>query len=129
MPHLSIEYSPGLDDKINFAAFLGAMRDAIVAAPGDFPLGGTRVRAFRADHAVVADGGAHDFMHMTMSIGAGRDEATRKAAAEAVYAAAEAHLKPLIGDGSFALSFEMRVMAPETGIKRWNTIRDHMGKS
>ena len=125
MPHLSIEYSAGLEDKADVPAFLAHMRDAIVAAPGDFPLGGTRVRAHRADHSVVADGGAHDFMHMIFRIGAGRDLATRQAAAEAVYAAAEAFLKPHV-TGSFALSFELVVMDPDTAIKRWNTVREHL---
>ena len=126
MPHLSVDYSPALDAIVDFDAFCATLRDAIVAAPGGFPLGGTRVRAFRADHAVVADGGAHDFAHMIFSIGAGRDLETRKAAAEAVYAAAEAFLRPLIGDRSFALSFELQVMDAETSIKRWNTVRDHL---
>ncbi|MEL7463388.1 MAG: 5-carboxymethyl-2-hydroxymuconate isomerase [Pseudomonadota bacterium] len=126
MPHLSIEYGAGVEDKVDVPAFLAAMRDAIVAAPGDFPVGGTRVRAHRADHVVVADGGAHEFMHMIFRIGAGRDLATRQAAAEAVYTAAEAHLKPLIGDGSFALSFELVVMDSDTSIKRWNTIREYL---
>ncbi|MEL6794307.1 MAG: 5-carboxymethyl-2-hydroxymuconate isomerase [Pseudomonadota bacterium] len=125
MPHLSIEYSAGVEDKADLPAFLAHMRDAIVAAPGDFPLGGTRVRAHRADHYVVADGGAHEFMHMIFRIGAGRDLSTRRAAAEAAYRAAEAHLKPLIG-GSFALSFELVVMDGDTSIKRWNTIREHL---
>ena len=125
MPHLSIEYSASLEDKVDIPAFLAHMRDAIIAAPGDFPLGGTRVRAHRADHSVVADGGAHDFAHMIFRIGAGRDLSTRQAAAEAVYAAAEAHLKPLVA-GSFALSFELVVMDPDTAIKRWNTIREHL---
>ena len=125
MPHLSIEFSAGLEDKADIPAFLAHMRDAIVSAPGDYPLGGTRVRAHRADHSVVADGGAHDFMHMIFRIGAGRDLATRQAAAEAVYGAAEAFLQPHV-TGSFALSIELVVMDPDTSIKRWNTIREHL---
>lgn len=125
MPHLVIEYSADLESKADMPAFLAAMRDAVLDAPGEFPLGGTRVRAYRADHHVVADGGAHDFMHLTFRIGAGRDLSARRAAAEAIYAAAESYLKPLIA-GSFALSFEMVVMDPDTSIKRWNTIRENL---
>ena len=127
MPHLSIEYSPGLDDKADMTAFCAAMRDAIVKAPGEFPIGGTRVRAFRADHVAVADGEGHEFLDMIFRIGAGRDLATRQAATEALYGAAEAHLRPLIGDGSIAVSFELQVMDADVSVKRWNTIRDHMG--
>ena len=29
-------------------------------------------------------------------------------------------------NGSFALSFELVVMDPDTSIKRWNTIREHL---
>lgn len=126
MPHLIIEYSASLEDKVDIAAFCEAMRDAIFTAPGDFPLGGTRVRAYRADHSVVADGGAHDFMHLMFRIGAGRDLAIKRAASKALYVAAEDFMKPLIGDGSIALSLELVEMDADTSIKRWNTVRDHL---
>ena len=93
MPHLSVEYSGNLEGTAEVPGLLAALRDAMVAT-GVFPLGGVRVRAFRADHWVIADGaGAEDgFVAMALRMGEGRDAQTRARAREAVYAAAEAWL-------------------------------------
>ncbi len=125
MPHLSFDYSPGLEALADLPAFAAAMRDAM-AATGLFPLGGIRVRGHRADVCLVADGGPHHFMDMSVRLGAGRSLEARKAAAEAIYAAAEAFLKPCAAGGAFALSLEMREINPELSIKRFNTIHEHL---
>ena len=65
MPHLSFEYSAPLEDRADLPGFASAIRDAMVET-GVFPLAGTRVRGHRADISVTADGGAHDFLHMTL---------------------------------------------------------------
>ena len=75
--------------RVNYRANIQAMVDT-----GVFPLAGTRVRGHRADISVTADGGAHDFLHMTLKMGVGREEAVKADVAEAIYAAAEAWLKP-----------------------------------
>ena len=125
MPHLSFEYSPGLETRANLAAFAAAMRDAM-AETGLFPVGGIRVRGHRADVCLVADGGPHDFMDIAVRLGAGRSMEAKKAAAEAIYAAAETFLRPVLAGRAFALSLEMREMDPELSIKRFNTIHDHL---
>ena len=125
MPHLSFEYSAGLEALADLPAFAAAMRNAMVAT-GLFPLGGIRVRGHRADICLVADGGSHHFVDVTVRLGAGRSIEARKAATEAIYAAAEAFLKPALADRSFALSIEMREIDPELSIKRFNTVHDHL---
>ncbi|QIE54839.1 5-carboxymethyl-2-hydroxymuconate Delta-isomerase [Pikeienuella piscinae] len=128
MPHLSFQYSAGLEARADPGALAATLRDAMLAT-GLFPLGGIRVRGFRADVAVIADGGAHDFVDMELRIGAGRDEAAKAAAAETIYAAAENWLRPRIGDGGFALSLELREIDAALSIKRFNTIRDYLEKA
>ncbi len=121
MPHLSFEYSPGVERLVDLPAFAAALRDAMVES-GLFPLGGIRVRGHRADVVVMADGGAHDFIDMAVRLGAGRSAEAKRGASEAIYAAAEAFLKPAIGGRPFALSLEMREIDPDLSIKRWNTV-------
>lgn len=125
MPHLTFEYNAAADKAADMAGFAAAMRDAAMAT-GEFPLAGTRVRGFRADVSAVADGD-HAFLHMTVKIGVGRDRATKERVVAALYDAAEAALKPQIGDAPFALSLEL-VELPPPGMseKRLNTIRDHL---
>lgn len=125
MPHLSFEYSAGLEAAVDLNDFAAAMRDAIMAT-GEFPLGGTRIRGHRADICVVADGGAHDFLDITFRIGVGRADDVKVKVADALYTAAETWLRPALAERSFALSFELIEMDGALSIKRFNTIRDHL---
>ncbi|MFV0473130.1 MAG: 5-carboxymethyl-2-hydroxymuconate isomerase [Pikeienuella sp.] len=128
MPHLSFEYSAGVEGRVDLPAFAAMLRDAMVAT-GIFPLGGIRVRGHRADIAVVADGGPHDFIDMRLRIGAGREDEAKARAAEMIYEAAETWLQARVGPGGFALSFEMIEIDPGFSIKRYNTIRNHLQSS
>lgn len=128
MPHLSFEYSAGMAGRVDLLAFAETLRDAMLAT-GIFPLGGIRVRGHAADIAVIADGGPHDFIHMHLRIGAGREDEAKAAAAERIYEAAEDWLTPRIGDSGFALSFELTEIDPAYSIKRFNTIRKYLPKS
>ena len=122
MPHLTIEYSDNIEDRAEIAAFCAHMRDAMVDT-GIFPLGGIRVRAFPCGTYVIADGAAdYGYLHMIARVGHGRDEPTRLAAAETLYAAAEAWLKPRMDHRPFALSLDLDELHPATSLKRSNTI-------
>ncbi|MEL6235257.1 MAG: 5-carboxymethyl-2-hydroxymuconate isomerase [Pseudomonadota bacterium] len=126
MPHLSIEYDAETAQRVDVKSFCVAMRDAM-AATGVFPLGGIRVRGFQADCTVIADGDpAHGFVDMSLRMGAGRDKATRLRVAEALYAAAETALRPVIGAAPFMLSLELREIDPDLSIKRWSTVHGHL---
>jgi len=54
MPHIRVEYSQSAEG-VDIAALCVVLRDAAVAT-GVFPVAGTRVRAFCADHVVIATG-------------------------------------------------------------------------
>lgn len=112
MAHLSIEYSPGLDARADVAALCRAAQAAMIAA-AIFPVAGIRVRAHRADHAVVADGLAeNDFLAATLSVGAGRTTEALKAAGDLVFEALQAALAGPLATRHFALSLEIRVIDP-----------------
>ena len=104
MPHLSIEYSSGLEAEIDMNALCRALRDAMLAA-GIFPEAGVRVRAHAADHAIVADGlSENNFAAMTLSVGAGRPKTALRAAGELIFAAARQALAGPLSSPHFALS-------------------------
>lgn len=122
MPHLTIEYSANIEDRAEIAALCAVMRDAMVET-GVFPLGGIRVRAFPCQTYVIADGAQdYGYLNMICRVGHGRDEAVRAAAAETLYAAAEAWLKPRMAERPFALSLDLDELHPVTSLKRFNTI-------
>jgi len=124
MPHLTVEFSANILGDVDMPAFCAAMRDAMVAT-GIFPLGGVRVRAFPCETYVIGDGDAsYGYLNMICRIGAGRDEAVRLAAAEAIYDAAEAFLRPAVGGRPFALSLDLAELDPVTSLKRYNSIHE-----
>jgi 5-carboxymethyl-2-hydroxymuconate isomerase len=122
MAHLSIEYSANLGDAIDMAALCELARSAMVET-GIFPIAGIRVRAFRADHSSVGDGGSDlAFADMVLRMGPGRSPEARLKAVEAVYGALEAWLQPQV-TMPFALSLEILELNYPFAEKRMNTIR------
>ena len=117
MPHLRIEYSPGLESRANMPDLCRALHGAMVAA-GIFPLAGIRVRAHRADHCIVADGlPENDFLAMTLSVGAGRTIEALRAAGDLIFKTAQKALAEPLSTPHFALSLEIRVSDPELSWK------------
>lgn len=108
--HLMIEYSPALEARADIGAVCTAAHAALIDAK-IFPVAGIRVRAHRADHAIVADGSAeNDFLAATMSVGAGRATEDLEAAGDGVFAALQSALSGPLATQHFALSLEIRVI-------------------
>ncbi|MHB0774932.1 hypothetical protein [Halomonas sp. WWR20] len=117
MPHLHIEYSPNLEGRVDMddvcRAAWKAMKDIEL-----FPLAGIRVRAFAADHCIVADDHPdNDFIAMTLSVGAGRETAALKAAGDRIFSAVRAALVTPLSSPHFALSLEIREIDAELSWK------------
>ena len=107
MPHVSIQYSPQLDDSHDMTGLCHALNEAIVET-ALFPLAGIRVRAFRADHESVADRHPDNaFVAMQMYIGQGRTLEEQQRAGAHIYAAAEAFFVDRLAGGHFMLSMEI----------------------
>lgn len=122
MPHLRFEYSNGLERLADLDGLAGALRTALVET-GHCPLGGIRVRGFRADHQAIADSvETYHFLDMVLRLGAGRDDSIRAEIADQIYAAAEAILRPQVGDAPFILSLEIVEIDSLTSRKSWSTI-------
>lgn len=117
MPHLSLEYSPGLEERADMPALCRSLHGAMVEA-GIFPLAGIRIRAHRADHCIVADGLAeNDFLAMTLSVGAGRSTEALKTAGDRIFKTAQTALAGPLSSPYFALSLDIRVNDPELSWK------------
>jgi 5-carboxymethyl-2-hydroxymuconate isomerase len=122
MAHLSFEYSANLEPDLDLRDLCADLRDAMTGS-GVFPLGGIRVRGTRVDVSAVASGEDKlAFIDMTLRMGMGRDEDIRVTVTETIYAAAEAWLKPRVGERPFALSLEVTEINSRFSEKRFNTI-------
>lgn len=107
MPHLQIQYSPGLEALVDIQDFCDQLNDVMVQS-GIFPLAGVRVRAFRADFVSVADKHpANAFCAMQVYMGAGRTVAQKQAAGEAINNCAKAFFQVLLSQPHFMLSLDI----------------------
>jgi len=127
MPHLVIEYSPSLDEILDFQIVAEAAR-AAAAETGVFPIGGIRARTHRCAHAAVADGEpTRAFVDCTLKMGKGRDEATKKRVGEHVFNALSKALDPAFAATAVGLSLEIREI-DELNWKR-NTLHDAINRT
>lgn len=117
MPHLRMEYSPGVEAMMDIDALCAKLHDAMVKT-GVFPLAGARVKAIRCDHWRMADQHpTNHFVGLELSVGAGRPKPVLAQAGEAVFATARQALGDLLAGGHFALAMEIREIDPELSWK------------
>ena len=120
MPHVIVEYSANLVGAVEIKALLQALHEAALKT-GVFPAGGIRTRAERRDEYIVADGRPDAaFVHVMLRIGAGRDTATKKRAADSVFAVLCDRLKPVQEKRPLAISLEVQELDPVLNLKKNN---------
>ena len=89
MAHVTIEWTANLAGQFDLRALMEMIaQDMRENAGGVFPVGGIRVRAYRADDYVIADNAGPDdaFVNFDVKMGAGRPEEFRKAYFTALFA-------------------------------------------
>ncbi|MEJ2768683.1 5-carboxymethyl-2-hydroxymuconate Delta-isomerase [Mycetohabitans sp. B46] len=122
MPHVIVEYTANLRAEARIGELLATINDTLIAQNGVFPIGGIRSRAIALDDYRIADGSGDDaFVHVTLKIGAGRDEATKKKVCDALFAAIDAHFAALFATRYLALSMEV-VEFSEAGTYKHNNL-------
>lgn len=101
MPHLVIQYSQNLEQKMDVQGLCQSLSQEILAqqdAKGNrvFPIGGTRVLAYPAPHYVIADGqGDYGFIYLNFRITAGRPPELVKQVGDAMLARLREYMNPI----------------------------------
>ena len=101
MPHLVILYTPNIERETDMTALCRTLADTMLeqrdeAGKQVFPTGGTRVLAYPAAHYAVADGkGDYAFVYLNLRMGAGRSDAVKKRAGDAILESAKRHFEPV----------------------------------
>ena len=107
MPHLHIQYSPGLETQVDMQDLCDQLNDVMVGT-GVFPLAGVRVRAFRAEVVSIADKhAANHFCAMQVYMGAGRSVDQKRAAGQAINDCAVEFFKSLLIEPYFMFSLDI----------------------
>ncbi len=107
MPHLIYEYTDNLANE-NIAGLLQKSAKVLVNQGSVFPVGGIRVRAYRINEYVIADGTNHDdaFVHATLKIGKGRSQTERQKVCDDLFALMCEHFAEVFNKRGLALSLE-----------------------
>jgi 5-carboxymethyl-2-hydroxymuconate isomerase len=120
MPHVVVEYSGNLSASVNLQALVDHLHQSALST-GVFPLGGLRTRAEERKVYKIADGHPDNaFVHVTMWLGAGRDEATKLKAAKHVFDDLVAFLQPVFDKTPLGISLNMQELDPVLNFKHNN---------
>lgn len=118
MPHLTLEYSPNLNGRVDMRGLCSALRKTLVAT-GLFELGAIRVRALPCDAYAIADELPQNaFIDASLRIGAGRSLEDKERAGKALFEAMTSFLAELFSTPHFALSLEIREIDPQLSWKK-----------
>ena len=113
MPHLVILYTPNLDAETDMTALCRRLADTMLAQRDDagqqvFPTGGTRVLAYPAAHHAVADGKAdYAFVYLNLRMAAGRADAIKQRAGDALLAGVRAHFDPIFSKRRLGITLQI----------------------
>ena len=120
MPHLIVEYSANLEQRIDISALVSAVHAAALET-GVFPIGGLRTRAERRDIYLIADTHPDNaFVHVQARIGHGRDAAVRQSAAEHIFAAVKRVTNDAFAVSPLGLTLEIVEIDPIGSLKHNN---------
>jgi 5-carboxymethyl-2-hydroxymuconate isomerase len=125
LPHLIVEYSANIEQRIDLDALLDKLH-ACALATGVFPIGGLRDARARADAYRIADKHpGNGFVHVTAMIGHGRPLDVQQRAGQELLAALTDHLEPLFAASPLAISLVIQEMHPVLNFKK-NNIHQHV---
>jgi len=113
MPHLVILYTPNLEAETDMTALCRRLADVMLEQRDEsgkqvFPTGGTRVLAYPAAHYAVADGKAdYAFVYLNLRMAAGRSDAIKKRAGDALLTGVKAHFGPIFSKRHIGITLQL----------------------
>jgi 5-carboxymethyl-2-hydroxymuconate isomerase len=120
MPHLIIEYSSNLEDRITIRDLVCRVHEAALAT-GVFEVSAVRTRAERRDVYAIADGDKdNSFVAVWVRIARGRDEETRRRLGKTIFDAVCNHLEKGGHARSLAISLEVQEIDPTAAFRKNN---------
>ncbi len=129
MPHLVVEYTANLKSDGDVPTLLRKANRMLIDQGGVFPTGGIRSRAIEITDWCIADGeDDYAFVHVTLKIGAGREDAVKRRVTDALFEMIKAHFADLYAKRYLALSMEL-VEFSEGGTYKHNNLHAKFRKA
>jgi len=120
MPHLIIEYSANLEQRLDLNGLMETLHESAIAT-GVFPRKGVRTRAVRREQYLIADHHPDNaFIHLVARIGHGRPLALRIATGETLFKVLCDALQGVYDTSPLAISFEIQEIDPDLNFKKNN---------
>ena len=127
MPHMIVEYSANIEDEIGTETLFANLCD-IGVETGVFARSGIRVRGECRPRVHISDGHPDNaFVHTTLRVGHGREEATLKVAGDRIYQVICDHLAELASTRALNISMEIQEIHPVLTWKK-NNIQDWLDR-
>jgi 5-carboxymethyl-2-hydroxymuconate isomerase len=113
MPHVVVQYTANLEQKVDMRALCREIADTLIAQRDEtggalFPPGGTRVLAYPAQAYAVADSrGDYAFCYINIRIAEGRSGPKKQAAGDAVLARVQACFESAFAQGHVGVTIQI----------------------
>lgn len=113
MPHLVLYYSPDIERDVDVAGLCRELADCMLEQRDEqgravFPTGGTRVLAYPAAHAAIADGkGDYGFLYANLRMGNGRSAAVHQQVGDSLLAVLRARLDGLLAQRPVGVTLQI----------------------
>lgn len=126
MPNVVVEYSANIAADADIPGLCRTIAQTIIAADL-VPTAGIRVRAYRCEDYVIADGKPeYAFVSLSAKLARGRPEADKQRCFDAVFKAVKAHLEPVDRKWVLALSMDVEEFGERLAYKQ-NRIHERFG--
>jgi 5-carboxymethyl-2-hydroxymuconate isomerase len=120
VPHIVIEYSANLENRIGLRDLVRKAHEAALAS-GVFEVGGLRTRAVRRDNYRIADGHPDNaFVTVNVRIGHGRPEVARRKVGQMIFDAVREHLAPIYANTPLGITLDVAEIDPIATFKQNN---------
>jgi 5-carboxymethyl-2-hydroxymuconate isomerase len=128
MPNITVEYSANIAQALDAPGLCKLIASTVIeAGQGAFAVAAVRVRAYRADDYVIADGDpSYAFVNITARLAKGRPESDRVRTFGAVWDAVKAHLDPVDRKWVLAISMDVEEFGDRLSYKQ-NRIHEKFG--
>ena len=121
MPHIIIEHSKGVSAQININELANAFH-VLAKDIEALPEGGIRTRVYEADISLIGDGKSdRNFIYITVRLGQGRSEATRRDIGDRLFAVLTNFTKHVFDKGTpLSLGLEIQEIEKDWTWKKNN---------
>ncbi len=127
MPHIIIEVSANLRERVDLQAFVDRVHAAALET-GVFPIGGARTRVAERAFYKIADGDPENaFVHVVLRVGHGRDMETKKRVGETVFRTVCDALRPTFERTPLGISLEVEEIDPNLSWRE-NNLHDYVAR-